>query len=141
MLRIVLRVTGLVLTGLIVLLIGIGVVWALFPRSVPLAVQYLSGVHTLRPAIAENVSFDWRLWSTGDPKWTALLRRRFPMGSSADDLEKVLRDQDFKIDEDAKSADYDWSWFPCDETLKVEWKTDASGHITWIIGRYRSTCL
>ncbi len=63
------------------------------------------------------------------------------MGSNEARLEASLREEDFKIDEKAKSAEYEWSWYPCLNTLVVDWKSDVHGKITWINGRYGLACL
>src|ERR1700722_103458 len=60
------------------------------------------------PAIAEGAPFDWLYGWPADPKWTAILKRRFPPGSSEAALETTLRQQGFKIDAANKSAIYDW---------------------------------
>src|SRR5262249_40473602 len=136
--------------GLCLLLVSYGLLWLYSPNGAgPLAaaiVDAFTGRHH-PPAIAEGQigPEEWRNFTQGSEKVTAVLQRRFPVGRGPDRLLTGLADEGFKLDATAagrpSSANYDWGSVICRQYLRVEWETDAEDHVTRILGRYGWACL
>ena len=141
------------------LLIGMAIWVELHPRynahMMPLVCCIVSGggflgykvTHPGRqapPQLTEGRDFRAHGPSFYDPiqsdRWTALLRSRFPVGSSAIALENVLRDEHFgfgksNIGPDAgPHADYTWADGSCFYSLQVLWNASPTGRIVSIKG-------
>lgn len=127
----------------VLLLVGIGLFWLANPLG--FAMIYCStfgcGHPTHPPAIAGDAHFEWPNKSGSEPKWTAILRQKFPVGSDEAMLEAALSDQGFKIDSKRKSAEYEWGGLPCVYSLRVDWKVGEARKVTWVNGSFFPACL
>ena len=90
-------------------------------------------------------------------EFSEILRRDFPLGSSAYALRSNLVEQGFRhssphlSDEcSAKSCnyadtgdelEYNWGGLPCSQTLRVNWSEDARKRIISVSGRYFASCI
>jgi hypothetical protein len=86
-------------------------------------------------------------WHDVSSAFNARVQRRFPIGSSEDDMLAELRRENFKTETYDKSVSrYQFSavrelpGFPCKRFWTIQWNTDA-GKITEIDGGYGGSCL
>jgi hypothetical protein len=127
----------------VLLLIGLGLFWLANPLGFAMMFGSIFGygIPTHPPTIAGNVRLNWPNNGGSEPNWTAILRRKFPVGSDEATLEAVLNDQGFKIDRLTKSADYEWGGLPCTYHLRAVWKTSEVRKISWVNGTFFPACL
>ncbi len=120
----------------VLLLLGLAAYWGIsfwYGRS---------GIRPLDPpAIAQNAQFEWRHGWRSEPKWTAMLKRAFPLGSEVSALEDRLHREGFKLDAKRNTAEYEWGGQPCVYTLRVDWATTADRKIASVNGGYALACL
>lgn len=93
------------------------------------------------PSIAEGANFDFLHGWPNEPKWTGILQRKFPVGSSVKVLQTTLQRQGFVVDPTKESARYEWGGMPCLYTLNAIWVTTDHGKVASISGGYGSACL
>src|SRR6266567_1039267 len=145
------RTVMIAISGVCALLIvALGFLWVFNPDAATLlAAQVLytvSSQPTSQPPIAEGqiTKEDWLAPQEGSRKVTAVLERRFPVGSRASDLRSALRDQGFAFMDVGfnlpNGAYFHWGNVICQNTLQVEWKTDTRDQIVRIEGRYGNAC-
>ena len=128
--------------------------------------------HQSPPPIAEGLIPSGQDWMTLEPtssKFTAVLRKRFPPGSSAQTMHDDLTEQGFgdeqllprepvctrpdpELEQTAllvycppapwqHSLHYLWGSALCHQDLNVLWSADARGRLTQIVGYYTAECL
>jgi len=125
------------------------------------------------PPIAEGqiTSNEWMNWEEGGRKLTAVLERRFPIGTRESDLKSVLLTQGFRpvppppadclppgqvaplgvIYNTCLTADqkeklertlkYTWGNGVCSEFVQIMWSANDRGEITRVQGSYYGVCL
>ena len=93
------------------------------------------------PALLEGQKIELRGRPMADARWTATLRRRFPLGSSESRLLSVLREQGFWIDRQQKIAAYSWQEPFCRVSVMVDWKAGTDKRIASIGGGSAGMCL
>ena len=124
------------------IVVGFVVLWLVNPFA--LAVLYGSvfgfGHPRNPPHFAESLRFQNDSVPEISEKWTALLRERFPLGSSGESISSTLRQQKFAVEVEQGKAQYQWGGMPCLYTLSVEWKNDNES-VTSIEGAYYFGCL
>jgi hypothetical protein len=99
---------------------------------------------------------DWRNPEAGSEKFSTVLSRDFPIGSRSDLLRRSLMDQGFvrsgrhlgycdasrcEYADTTNELEYQWGGFPCSETLRASWLSDARGRITQLAGHYFGSCM
>jgi hypothetical protein len=108
---------------------------------------------------------DWMMPEPASTKFTAILRRNFPLGSEEQAMKGALVSQGFKLEQIAdcgqgsgavltqaakrqcqtrevtQSLRYDWGGVPCDMHLTVRWVASRGGRLTAMDGYYGAECL
>jgi hypothetical protein len=108
---------------------------------------------------------DWMMPEPASTKFTAILRRNFPLGSDEHAMRAALVSQGFRDEkiadcgegrgaivpqnskrrcqsrEPAQSLRYDWGGAPCDMRLTVHWTADRQSRLVAIEGHYGAVCL
>jgi hypothetical protein len=119
------------------------------------------------PQIVEELTGKLRAPNSGnvaeiDKNLIALLRRKFPVGTSEDSLKSTLLAQGFKplpapkadcippgqpppmgrtitmcpTEDQSKILEYRWSRFPCASSIRVRWEVGDQREITYLAPRY-----
>jgi len=168
-----LKIVALAFFGFVLLLAGwIGYRFIVDPEDTKFALAAFYVVatanHNPPPIAASGVLQDGPNWMMPEPassRFTAILRKSFPMGSSASTMRASLAGQGFEPDQETACRDmseeevrrnrpascskrivpgvlrYDWGGIPCSNALRVYWAADSANHLTKIFGRYDVTCL
>jgi hypothetical protein len=111
-----------------------------------LALSYVAVTanHSPPPIAANGVlsnDTNWMMTEPASAKFTAILRKRFPRGSSEEAMRVALTAQGFKDDTSANTLTYEWGGVPCKNTLRVLWVGDKADHLSEISGHYYAACL
>ena len=73
------------------------------------------------------------------------VRERFPIGTDEDQLLYYLRTQNFTPDwrrrDDPNTAYFRHQGLICEQTVRLNWRADASGKLTAVGGDYESHCI
>jgi hypothetical protein len=124
------------------------------------------------PKFARGLTCDnWRNCDGATQKFDASLHKRFPVGTSAQNLKSVMFAQGFhhlsspvaKCLKDGEESPvgkltircpswdqnwdprnelvYQWGWLPCGKQVSVRWSEDGEGRLIHLEGRYDMTCL
>ena len=126
-----------------------GILYAVNPDGAMLLFDQLyltaTGYPTEQPAITEGqiAPSDWLHADNASRKVTAVLRRHFPLGSSAAPLRDALRAEGFKFGAppDQETAKFSWGTVVCEEWVQIDWKADAKDRLTALEAYYRNACL
>jgi hypothetical protein len=157
------------LAVLVALILSIATAWILKPDATRfwLAIALaLVTENTRPPPIARGVITrdDWRDRRSAERKLTAVLEKKFPVGTSEDVLKSALLKEGFKFlgpphpecvqpgqrptgrifalcYDPTKILDYYWISIGCSETVQVKWEVDDQRNIMRVEGIYGSVCL
>ena len=159
--------------ALAVLFIGLIVWLALTPgwpdashSELHFVLEELSRNHYPPPIAANGVIETGPRWAYIEPtrsRFTAALRKSFPLGSREEEMQAALSEQGFvpARQEDCPSSSpgasplrgdcpshlvprvmqYDWGGVPCNQHLWVRWTADSRHRLTAINGNYAVACL
>lgn len=157
---------------MIILLLGwIGVLFLIDPESARLSLGMIYAAATSNhypPPIAATGAVptgqDGMMPEPAGTKFTAVLRKTFPLGSDEHAMRAVLMGQGFTAPNAAEceatataltnpdvvhgcqdpvqhALTYDWGGPACNTTLRVDWVSDKAGRLVDIAGSYRAACL
>jgi len=91
------------------------------------------------PPIAQGLDLGpGGIWANS--RWTATLKRQFPLGSPDWDVQDTLKAQGFRLDQSNQTAEYESGWPVCKNILRARWTTNANHEITSLVGTYGSVC-
>lgn len=121
------------------------------------------------PAIADGLFVHWdrTLWGDDDRKLAAIVEKTFPIGGTQSQLTSALAAQGFRPsavhgcvlqgdllpiatayyrcspqpNDPNKELAYDWSKFPCRQTIRIWWETQDNGVVTHVFGEHSGGCI
>jgi hypothetical protein len=93
----------------------------------------------LPPLLAQGLEQDISLAKS---QFAQRIAERFPLGSSERQLVWELWQEGFRLAPGHEtSASFTITGFPCELFWGIDWKSDDSGRLTYIAGRYNPTCI
>jgi hypothetical protein len=131
---------ALIVAGIVAVLVAATSVWQPAHWAIAVAGSYLRS-SAPPPILGDVRCTDLPKCTKATAAFNAIVRRRFPIGSSVKAMEATLTAQDFAAPTaDAQFLSYGWGHLPCSHGLKVSWTDDGHGAIKTIDGLYFYGC-